>query len=111
MVELPLWPWIAMRSWRLLVSMGHVPCSQACRDQAAGGVWIAGGAIVFLFLAHMTLEPPSKIARRAKGLSAMIRRICVAVLLVLLTTGGAVVVSAGAAGAAAAFAGDALLNE
>jgi hypothetical protein len=55
----------------------------------------------------MTLGAPSRIARRAKGMSAMIRRICVAVLLVLLTTAGAVVASPGAAGAAA----DAYVNE
>jgi hypothetical protein len=55
----------------------------------------------------MTLGPPSTVARRVKGMSAMIRKICVAVLLVLLTTGGAVVVSAGAAAAAA----DAYVNE
>jgi hypothetical protein len=40
-------------------------------------------------------------------MSAMIRRICVAVLLVLLTTVGAVIATAGVAGASA----DAYLNE
>jgi hypothetical protein len=56
---------------------------------------------------HMTLESPFTIARRAKGMTAMIRRIWVALLLALLTTVGAVVASAGPAGASA----DAYLNE
>jgi hypothetical protein len=46
-------------------------------------------------------------ARRVKGMSAMVRRICIAVLLALLTTASVVVASAAAAGAAA----DAYVNE
>jgi hypothetical protein len=57
---------------------------------------------------HMTLETRSRIARRAKGMMAMIRKICVAVLLALVTAAGAVVVSGGPA---SAFAGDAYVNE